>query len=127
MLRHSLALSAHTYGWFRHAPTNLLIAAIRNNRRGLKWGVPAMLLAVPYLYAAAICTTIISHGGPGWLNLLVILCIWNAFKMLWLGPVTLVLLIRVRHQEAKERRAAEQSTGQAPADEDTYDDAIQAA
>ncbi len=60
--------------------TNLLIAAIRKDGRGLKWSVPAMLLAVPYLYAAAICTTIISHASPGWLNLLVILCIWNGLQ-----------------------------------------------
>lgn len=41
-----------------------------------------MLLAGPYLYAASICTTILDNGGPGWLNLLVLLSIWNALKML---------------------------------------------
>ena len=98
MFRLSLALSARTHGWLRYAPTNLLVAAIRT-RRGLKWGTAAMLLAIPYLYAAAICTTIIGNGGPGWLNILVVLFIWNAFKMLWLGPVSLVLLVRVRTRE----------------------------
>lgn len=52
-----------------------------------------MLLAVPYLYAAAICTTIINDGGPGWLYLLVLLFVWNAFKFLWIGPVSLVQLL----------------------------------
>lgn len=64
MFRRSMALSARGYGWFRYAPMNLLINAIRYNRRGLKWGIPAMFLAVPFFYAAAICTTIISNGGP---------------------------------------------------------------
>ena len=64
MLRLFLALSARVYGLLRYAPTNLLLDAIRT-RRGLKWGVPAMLLALPYLYAAAICTAIINYGGPG--------------------------------------------------------------
>lgn len=55
-------------------PTNILRDAIYT-RRGLKWGVPAMLLAVPYLYGAAICRELIEAGGPGWLHLLVVLCI----------------------------------------------------
>lgn len=109
MLRLSLALSARTHGWLRCAPTNLLADAIRT-RRGLKWGTAAMLLAIPYLYAGAICTTIIGNGGPGWLNTLVVLFIWDAFKMLWLGPVSLVLLIRARMEERK-RNAAFGSSG----------------
>jgi len=84
-------------------PTNVLRDAIYT-RRGLKWGVPVMLLAEPYLYAAAICRELIEDGGPGWLHLLVILCIWNTFKMLWIGPVSLAMLIRVRFQEQAARR-----------------------
>ena len=98
MLRTSMNLSERGYGLFRYALTNLLLAAIRT-RRGLKWGIPAVFLAVPYIYAAAICTTIINDGGPGWLYLLVLLSIWNAFKMLWIGPVSLVWLVRSRRQE----------------------------
>lgn len=99
MLRTSVALSARGYGLLRYAPTNLLLNAIRT-RRGLKWGGPAMLLAVPYFYAAAICTTIIDNGGPGWLYLLVLLFVWNAFKFLWIGPVSVLKLLRVRYLEA---------------------------
>jgi hypothetical protein len=91
----------------RYAPTNILLDAIRT-RRGLKWGIPAMLLAAPYLYAAAICTTVIDRGGPGWLNILVLLLVWNAFKMFWIGPVSLVLLVRVRIHETILRRHDEQ-------------------
>ncbi|HNV40344.1 MAG TPA: hypothetical protein PKK62_00025 [Ornithinibacter sp.] len=95
MLRTSVALSARGYGVLRHAPTNLLLNAIRT-RRGLKWGIPAMLLAVPYFYAAAICTTTINDGGPGWLYLLVLLFVWNAFKFLWIGPASAVQLASAR-------------------------------
>jgi len=91
----------------RYAPTNILLDAIRT-RRGLKWGTPAMLLAAPYLYAAAICTTVLDRGGPGWLNILVILFVWNAFKMLWIGPISFVLLVRVRIHEAILRRHEQQ-------------------
>lgn len=84
-------------------PTNILRDAIYT-RRGLKWGIPAMLLAGPYLYGAAIGRELIEDGGPGWLHLLVILCIWNTFKMLWIGPVSLAKLIRERFCKQVERR-----------------------
>ncbi|NYE93882.1 hypothetical protein FHU41_000103 [Psychromicrobium silvestre] len=63
-----------------------------------------MLLAVPYLLGASICTNLIERDGPGWLNLLVLLFIWNALKFLIMGPVSLVLLARVRMKEATARR-----------------------
>lgn len=104
MLRLLWAASVHTrYFLRRYMPTNILLDLIRT-RRGLKWGVPAMLLAAPYLLAASICTNLIADGGPGWLNLLVILFLWNTLKFLIMGPVSLVLLLRVRIHEACERR-----------------------
>ncbi|WP_235934095.1 sulfate permease [Paramicrobacterium chengjingii] len=111
MLRASVALGARGYGVLRYAPTNLLLNAIRT-RRGLKWGVPAMLLAAPYFYAAAICTTIINDGGPGLLYLLVILFIWNALKFIWIGPVSLVLLVHARVHEHKAREDADAREGE---------------
>lgn len=86
-------------------PTNILRDAIYT-RRGLKWGIPAMLLAVPYLYGAAICRELIENGGPGWLHLMVILCIWNTFKMIWIGPVSLAKLAGARYRESAQRREA---------------------
>jgi hypothetical protein len=68
MVRLLWALSVRTrYFLRRYTPTNVLIDAIRT-RRGLKWGIPAMLLAVPYLLAASLCVNTIENGGPGWLN-----------------------------------------------------------
>jgi len=106
MIRLLWALSVRTrYFLRRYMPTNILLDLIRT-RRGLKWGLPTMLLAAPYLLAASICTNLIAGGGPGWLNLLVILFIWNAMKLLIMGPVSVVLLVRVRAQEAAARRRA---------------------
>ena len=34
----------------RYMPTNIALDALRS-RRGLKWGIPAMLIAILYLYA----------------------------------------------------------------------------
>ena len=96
-----------------YMPTNILLDALRM-RRGLKWGVPAMLIAAPYLLGAWLLTVWIADGGPGWLNLLVLLFIWNALKFLVNGPITMIVLIRARVAERRDRRLAErESTGYA--------------
>lgn len=106
MIRLLWALSVRTrYFLRRYMPTNILLDLIRT-RRGLKWGIPAMLLTAPYLLAASICTNLIADGAPGWLNLLVILFIWNALKFLIMGPISLVLLARIRVREAVAARRA---------------------
>ena len=90
----------------RYMPSNILLDLIRT-RNGLKWGVPAMLLAAPYLGVAAWCTTLVESGGPGWLHLVVLACIWNALKMVIIGPVSVVLLVRARARERQARKRAE--------------------
>jgi len=106
MIRLLWALSAHArYYLRRYMPTNIALDAIRT-RRGLKWGIPGMLLAIPYFLAANYCITLIDEGGPGWLNLLVLLFCWNALKFVIVGPVSAVVLIRARSHEAKTRRHA---------------------
>ncbi|MFK4113795.1 sulfate permease [Microbacterium sp. NPDC006705] len=105
MLRLLCALSVRTrYFLRRYMPTNILLELIRT-RRGLKGGIPAMLLAAPYLLAANYCITVIDGGGSGWLNLLVLLFCWNALKFIAIGPVSLALLAGARLREQRERRA----------------------
>ena len=116
MIRQLWTLSVHTRAFLRrYMPTNILLDAIRT-RRGLKWGAPAMLLAVPYLLAASTFTTLIADGGPGWLNLLVLLCLWNTMKFIIMGPMSLALLARIRVREAvaarTERRVMAKSVEQ---------------
>jgi len=96
-----LGLTARTYYSLRRfMPTNLVLDAI-HTRRGLKWGVPAMLLAVPYAFAMAVCVGLVEAGGSGWLNVLALLFAWNALKFLGAGPVTLMRLLRVRGREGR--------------------------
>ncbi|MBT9608292.1 MAG: sulfate permease [Microbacteriaceae bacterium] len=105
MIRLLWTLSVRTRAFLRrYMPTNILLDTIRT-RRGLKWGVPAMLIAVPYLLAAAALAAVVADGGPGWLNVLVVLFIWNAAKFAFIGPVSLILLARTRLHEARARRA----------------------
>ncbi|MBM7231317.1 MULTISPECIES: hypothetical protein [Actinomycetes] len=106
MIRLIWTLSARTrYYLRRYMPTNRLLDAIRR-RPNLRWGIPAMLIAVPYLLIASICTNAIAAGAPGWLHLVVLWAVWNAMKFIVMGPVSLVLLVRARIREAVARRRA---------------------
>ena len=84
----------------RFMPTNVALDALRT-RRGLKWGVPAMLLAIPYCFVAAYVTALIDDGAPNWLYFVALVCIWNALKFAVNGPMTVGLLVRVRIAEAR--------------------------
>lgn len=90
----------------RYMPTNVLLDAIRT-RRGLKWGVPAMMLAGPCLLAASVCTNFIADGGPGWLNLFVMLFLWNMMKFVVVGPISVTLLATARLRAWNARRHAD--------------------
>lgn len=84
-------------------PTNRLLDAIRR-RPNLKWGIPAILLAVPYLLIASICTNVLADGAAGWLHLVVLWAVWNTMKFIIMGPVSLILALRARLREAGARR-----------------------
>ena len=100
------AVTARThYAVRRFMPTNIVLDAI-HTRRGLKWGLTVMLLAVPDALASVFCAGLAEAGGSGWLNALALLFVWNALKFLVAGPVTLIRLLRVRGREAQARRRA---------------------
>lgn len=93
--------SIHTRAFMRRfMPSNIILDRVRT-RRGLKWGPLAMLLAIPYAAAGYWLTAFIDAGGPGWLYLVVFVCLWSAFKMLWVGPVSVVLLVKARSRERR--------------------------
>ncbi|WP_370449304.1 sulfate permease [Cryobacterium sp. TMT1-2-2] len=104
MFEFIVGVLARSYYFLRRfMPTNIVTNAI-HTRRGLKWGVPAMLLAALYAIAAAYCADLLEAGGPGWLNLLVLLFVWNTLKFLGVGPVSLMRLVSVRVRESVARR-----------------------
>lgn len=104
MFRFIWTLSVRTRDYLhRYMPSNRLLAAIRT-RRGLKWGLPAMLVPLPYFLIAYACSAAVADGGPGWLHLIVLWACWNALKFILMGPVSVVLFIRARLREAAIRR-----------------------
>lgn len=105
MIRLLWAASVHVRYFLRlYMASNILLDAIRT-RRGLKWGVPAMLVAIPYLGVAYLLSTAAKNDGLGWFNLFVLVAIWSALKMLWIGPISLVLLARAGAHEYAQPRA----------------------
>lgn len=104
MLRFIFAgLTRVCYFLGRYAPGPRLISRIRR-RDSLKWGVPAMLLALPYFFIADLLKTLIEGGGSLWLSLPLLWCLVMGITFVVLGPVTAFLLIVARSREALESR-----------------------
>jgi len=80
-------------------------------------GIPAMLLALPCWFVASWCITIIDRGGPGWLNLLVLLATWNMLKFIVNGPITALLLFHAWTRDIFTRRRAHRVDQAARCDE----------
>ena len=97
----SMRLAIALHAFLQYAPTNLLLSWLRS-RHGLKWGVPFTVLGAAYFLAAAMLTSWLHDGGPGWLNPLVLLGIWNGLKFVVFGPISLMLLARARIAESRD-------------------------
>lgn len=93
----------------RFMPSNIAITALRT-RSGLKWAAPAMLLSVPYLFAASYVATLVDGGASKWFYVIFLACIWNALKFVANGIVCMGLFARVRVHE----RRLQISTAEAP-------------
>lgn len=112
MFRIVWTLSIYTRIFMRRfMPTNIALDALRS-RRGLKWGVSAMLLAIVYFYVASFITVLIEQGSPKWLYLVALLCIWNAMKFIINGIISIGVLVRIRVVEHRIRSASQQAVDQ---------------
>lgn len=126
----SWALSARVYRLLqRYCPSNIVIRRV-HTRAGIKWG-PLVGLAgvVVYGLLMVVTGTIVRDGGPGWVNLFVIVGFWNTLRFTVLIPVSVVRLLRVRHEEKVLLREWQRChTGDlAPADADWMDARVLAA
>lgn len=88
-----LAAAIHGYLAF-YMPSNRAVDWLRTPR-GLKWAIPVALVATPnYLFAMSVCVVIVERGGPGYLNVLVMLFAWNAMKFAVMGGLSIPFRLR---------------------------------
>ncbi len=88
----------------RYVPSLRLVQQIVHRRDGHKWGVPAMLLAVPYFLVANIFKGILEDGGHALFSMPLLWCLVMGIVFLALGPISLVLLFVARVREAMPQR-----------------------
>ena len=108
-------LSAALNGYLRfYMPTNRAIGWLRTPR-GLKWAIPVALVTTPiYLFAMSVCAVIIERGGPGYLNVLVLLFAWNAIKFAVMAAVSPFLYVGGRLRRLRESSPGLQHTAPSP-------------
>lgn len=94
----------------RFLPSFRLIQRVVHRRDSHKWGVPAMLLAVPYVLVANIFKGILEDGGHAWLSVPLLWCLVMGIVFLALGPISLLLLAKARTREAVARWTARRQT-----------------
>lgn len=88
-----LSASIHRY-LQTYAPTNIAITWLRT-RRGIKWAIPAAIVATPlYALAAHALVGALDRGGPTWLGFIAMLCVWNALKFVANAIMTPLVLAR---------------------------------
>lgn len=88
-------LSAAIRGYLRfYMPTNRALDWLRTPR-GLKWAIPIAAVVTPsFLYATSIAAVIAAEPGLGWMNVLVILFLWNALKFAWIAVLAPLAILR---------------------------------
>jgi len=104
----SRAISARLYDLVqRFALSNIVIRRI-HTRTGLKWGwLAGVGGVVSYGLLMFVASTTARNGGPGWVNLFVLIGFWNAVRFAVLIPVSVLRLLRVRHMEQALQRGAQ--------------------
>lgn len=111
----SWLISARIHRLFqRFAPSNIVIRRV-HTRDAIRWAPLTGLAGVTVYGLLLVATVAVVHrGGPGWVNLIVVVAFWDAAKFAWLIPVSLVRLLRVRHQEKVLLRASQRTSATDP-------------
>ena len=88
-------VSAAIRGYLRfYMPTNRALDWLRTPP-GLKWAIPVALVATPsYVYAMSTAAIVAQRPGLGYLNVLVLLFVWNAMKFAVMGVLSLPMMLR---------------------------------
>jgi hypothetical protein len=74
----------------RYAPSNILAAHVRTERPRPAIVIRLAAMAVALVVGAHLLATWAATGGPGWLNFVVLVAVWDAFKFVFLA-LTVIL------------------------------------
>lgn len=77
-----------------YAPSNVLIRRVRSAQARWRTTAALALLTAALLIAMHATSQALAHGGPGWLNLLVLVLAWDAIKFLVLMLIVAVRCVR---------------------------------
>lgn len=94
----------------RYLPSFRLVQRVVHRRYSHKWGVPAMLLAVPYFLLANVFKGVLEDGGHALFSVPLLWCLVVGIVFLALGPISLLLLAKARTREAIARWKAQHQT-----------------
>lgn len=91
----AMSLTVFAYRYLQtYAPSNAIVARVRRERPRLRVVAGLLLLSVALASCAIFLADWAAAGGPGWLNLIVLIAIWDAFKFTFMA--ILVSLRRAR-------------------------------
>jgi len=108
-----ISAAIHSY-LRRYMPSNIALDTLRHPP-GLRLAAPVALAATAaYLYGASLCAAIIERGGPGYLNVLVLLFFWNAMKFAWAAILAPARLLTKAAQTRRTSKTASVVGGPAP-------------
>src|SRR5690606_9566821 len=68
-----------------YAPSNALAARVRSEYPSFGTALRLLAMASMLVVGAHLLATWASTGGPGWLNVVVLIAIWDAFKFSFLA------------------------------------------
>ncbi|WP_157988073.1 hypothetical protein [Jiangella endophytica] len=95
-------LGTAVYTWSQAFPINRLVRRLRR-RPTLRSGGVAAVLAATFFAVGVVCVLVVESGGPGWLNLVVLLTCWNGLK---LGANAILAITRSLGRASADRRYA---------------------
>ena len=68
-----------------YAPSNMLVARGRSSQRVLQSAIGLAAVAALLVSAAHALSIAIDQGAPGWLNMVVLVLLWDTIKIVALG------------------------------------------
>lgn len=86
-----------------YAPSNVLAARVLRERPHLGTAIRLGAMAAGLVVGAHLLATWASTGGPGWLNLVVLIAMWDAFKFAALAVIVALRRARVALRQASRR------------------------